>query len=78
MFLSLNILLRTLRWYFLMWNVHTCVSIVGDVDVVNGVVEAYEDEVRQRNLLHSEYVDVDRTLMLTSALSVSLAPIFWT
>lgn len=53
-------------------------SIVGDVDVVNGVVEAYEDEVRQRNLLHSEYVDVDRTLMLTSALSVSLAPIFWT
>lgn len=55
----------------------TCMSIVGDVDVIYGVIEAYELEVRQRDLFDVQHVDVDRALMFACAFPVSLSPVRW-
>lgn len=50
-------------------------SIVSDVHVIYGVVEADQHEVWQRDLLHTEYVDVDGTLVFAGALAIPLTPV---
>lgn len=56
----------------------TGVSVVGDMYPVDGVVEADEGDVWQRDLLHPQHVDVDRALVLARAFTVALAPVGWT
>lgn len=52
--------------------------IIGDMDVINGVIESGEDDVRQGHLLHLKNVNVDGALVLAGALAVPLAPVRWT
>lgn len=50
-------------------------AIVGDVNIIDGVIEAGEHDVRQRDLLHAEHVYVDRALVLARAFAVPLSPV---
>lgn len=56
----------------------TGVSIVGNVYVIDRVVEADKGDVRQSDLLYAQHVNVDWTLVLASALLVPLTPMHWT
>lgn len=49
--------------------------IVGDVHVVDGVIEAGEHDIRQRDLLDAQHVYVDGALVLARTFSVALAPV---